>query len=132
MECIYLSCQSLCNLHFTFICEGYQYIIILIFLCQQIFIMSVDKSLDCMHITMVRWNTLDMTIFIMQCLLSLCSLHLILCRFYCLVSIPVDAFSPILTAVDSTVKCCVPSWMLFKATTSLSPTTVDTGLPFTE
>ena len=27
MECIYLSYWSLCHLHFTFICEGYQYII---------------------------------------------------------------------------------------------------------
>ena len=51
--------------------------------------------------------------------------------FYCFVSIPVDAFSPVLTAVDSTVRCCVPSWMLFKAATSSSHTTVDAGPLFT-
>ena len=48
---------------------------------------------------------------------------------HCCCFVPVDAFSPVLTVVDSTVRCCIPSWMLFKAAASLSHMTVDTGLP---
>ena len=72
--------------------------LMLTFLCLFNFIMSVDKLLDCTCITMAHRSTLGATTFLMQCWPSSCSLHLT--YFYCFVSIPVDAFSPVLLSTQ--------------------------------